>query len=303
MTRPVYVVGAGALGSLLGALLSRRTQVEIVGRPKHVEAIRRQGGLRVSVSAPGVYPLEVSERLHQPPPEAIVLLTVKAFDLRGVLTELAPRLDPSHLVVVLQNGLGIRTLATSVLGRPVLRAVTFMAAAFEAPGHVAFNAPGKTYFPAGGEVLDLWRSSGMPAEQVGDIDTYVWRKLAINAVINPLSALLGVPNGDLLRLRGLPRGLVEEVVQVASRAGQGLETEETLAKVEASMRQTARNTSSMLQDLRAGRQTEIEWINGRIVALAEEYGLDVPRNQQLLELVRFAARSAAENRRPAGVTS
>ncbi|HZM15260.1 MAG TPA: 2-dehydropantoate 2-reductase [Candidatus Krumholzibacteria bacterium] len=303
MTRPVYVVGAGALGSLLGALLSRRTQVEIVGRPKHVEAIRRQGGLRVSVSAPGVYPLEVSERLHPPPPEAIVLLTVKAFDLRGVLTELAPRLDPSHLVVVLQNGLGIRTLATSVLGRPVLRAVTFMAAAFEAPGHVAFNAPGKTYFPAGGEVLDLWRSSGMPAEQVGDIDTYVWRKLAINAVINPLSALLGVPNGDLLRLRGLPRGLVEEVVQVASRAGQGLETEETLAKVEASMRQTARNTSSMLQDLRAGRQTEIEWINGRIVALAEEYGLDVPRNQQLLELVRFAARSAAENRRPAGVTS
>ena len=303
MTRPVYVLGAGALGSLLGALLSRCTAVELVARPQHAEAIRRQGGLRLSVTAPGLYPLSVSEHLRPLPADALVLVTVKAFDLEPTLTALAPRLDRSHLVMVLQNGLGIRHLATRTLGRPVLRAVTFMAAACEAPGHVAFNAMGKTYLPSGGEVLDLWRASGMPAEAVEDIDTYVWRKLAINAVINPLSALLRVPNGELLRLHTVARGLVQEVVEVATRAGQHLDTEETLVKVEASMRQTSRNTSSMLQDLRAGRRTEIDWINGAIVRLADEHGLDVPRNRQLMELVRCAARLAARELRPAGMST
>lgn len=297
MIRPVYVLGAGALGSLLGALLSRCTSVELLAREAHADAIQRQGGLRLSVTAPGLYPLKVSPRLHRPPPDALVLVTVKAFDLEAMLSALAPRLDSSHLVVVLQNGLGIRDLATRTLGRPVVRAVTFMAAAFEAPGHVAFNARGKTYLPGCGEVLELWRSSGMPAEAVDDIGTYVWRKLAINAVINPLSALLRVPNGELLGLPEVARGLVQEVVQVANQAGQTLDAAETLAKVEASMRQTARNTSSMLQDLRAGRRTEIDWINGAIVRLADEHALAVPRNRQLLELVRFAASLAAQERR------
>ncbi len=303
MTRPLFVLGAGALGSLLGALLSRWTRVELLARAEHAAAIRRQGGLRLSGTAAGLYSVAVRDEPRDPPPDAIVLVTVKAFDLEAALAELAPRLDSSHLVVVLQNGLGIRNLAERVLRRPVVRGVTFMAAALESPGHVAFNAMGKTYLPCGGEVLDLWRRGGMPVEHVGDIDTYVWRKLAINAVINPLSALLGVPNGELLPLMTIARGLVEEVVQVATREGQHLELEETLAKVEASMQQTARNTSSMLQDIHAGRQTEIDWINGAIVERGARHGLAVPRHRQLLELVRFAARIASQQSRPANLAS
>ncbi len=297
MNRPVIVLGAGALGSLLGALLSRVTSVLLVARPTHAEAIRRQGGLRLAVTRPGLYPVEVADRLRALPPDAVVLVTVKAFALEAALRELAPRLGPSHLVVVLQNGLGIRDLARRVLGRPVLRAVTFLAAACEAPGHVAFNAVGKTYLSGDGEVRELWRQSGMPADHVASIDTYVWRKLSINAVINPLSALLRVPNGELLQLHGVAQGLVEEVVQVARCEGQALEVQETLAKVQASMRQTARNPSSMLQDLRAGRQTEIDWINGAVVDLAAKHGLAVPCNRMILELVRYAARVAARQPR------
>lgn len=301
MNRPVIVFGAGALGSLLGAQLSRVAAVQLVARPAHAQAIRRQGGLRLAVTRPGLYPLEVADRLGTPPPGAVVLVTVKAFDLEAALCELAPRLGPSHLVVVLQNGLGIRDLAGRVLGRPVLRAVTFLAAALDAPGHVAFNAMGKTYLSGDGEVLELWRQCDMPADAVGCIDTYVWRKLAINAVINPLSALLRVPNGELLHLHGVARGLVEEVVAVARCEGQALDVEETLGKVEASMRQTACNPSSMLQDLRAGRQTEIEWINGAVVALAARHGIPVPCNRQIFSLVRHAARVAA--RQPRAATS
>jgi 2-dehydropantoate 2-reductase len=289
----VYVYGAGALGSLLGALLGRATDVDLLARSAHARAIRRQGGVRLSVTRPGLYPVRATESPQPPPEGAVVLVTVKAFDLQPALERLAPHLGPSHLVVVLQNGLGIRGPAERALGRPVLRAVTFMAASLEEPGHVAFNAPGKTYFPRGTEVLDLWRRADMPAVEVDDIDTYVWRKLAINAVINPLSALLRVPNGQLLQLPWITRALVQELVQVARREGQELEVAATLAKVASSMRQTSRNSSSMLQDVRAGRRTEIDWINGAVVRLAGKHGIDAPTHRLVLELVHFVARSAA----------
>lgn len=287
MFRPVYVYGAGALGSALGALLSKRTQVTLLARPDHAAAIAAQGGLRLLAEHAGLYPLQATPVAHPPEPSAIVLVTVKAFDLELALHQLAPRLDSSHVVVVLQNGLGIRRLAEGALGRPVIRAVTFTAAAYLGPGQVALNAIGKTYLPAASEVRALWQACDMPVEEVADIETYVWRKLAINAVINPLSALLGVPNGALLALAETARPLVDELVQVARREGQPLEAGETLAKVLASMRQTARNTSSMLQDIRAGRRTEIDWINGSIVERAGRHGIDVPRHRLLVDLIHF----------------
>jgi 2-dehydropantoate 2-reductase len=291
------------LGSLLGALLSRAAPVELLARPDHAAAIRHQGGVHVSVTRPGIYPVRVRESGGALPEAAIVLMTVKAFDLESALQALAPRLDASHLVVVLQNGLGIRSLAERVLGRSVVRAVTFMAASQEAPGRVAFNAAGKTYLPANGEVLELWRRCDMPAVQVDDIETYVWRKLAINAVINPLSALLHVTNGELVSLQRVAERLVQELAEVARREGQSLEPQETVAKVLSSMQQTSLNSSSMLQDVRAGRRTEIDWINGAIVRLAQKHALAVPAHTQLVDLVHFVERHVHSRARSSRVLS
>ena len=291
MNRPIVVFGAGALGSLLAARLGRAGSVSLVARGPSARAIAR-GGIRVEGIDPGRYPVRVlgSGRLPQ---SALVLLTVKAYDLGAALGELAPRLDGSHVVVVLQNGLGVATLAERLLGRPVVRGVTFLAATRRGPGSVAYNAVGKTYFPAGCEgVMGAWRACGLPAVVVPNLLTYVWRKLAINAVINPLSALLGVPNGELVALRSTTRQLVLETSAVARRVGQPLDPRETLAKVRASMRQTSENTSSMLQDVRGGKPTEIDWINGAIVRLADRYGIQVPVNRQLVEMLRFLERRA-----------
>ena len=290
--RPITVYGAGALGSVLGALLSQKNKVTLVGRRAHVEAIRAQGGLRVTGHRAGLYRLEATtdERV---PEGAIVLVTVKAFDLQAALQQLARSLNESHLVVVLQNGLGIRDLAERVLGREVVRSVTFTAASLEEPGHVALNALGKTYFPAQKELLSLWESCGIPAVEVDDMGTYVWRKLAINAVINPLSALLGVRNGELRRLQNTAHELVRELIPVASAEGIVLDLEETISKVLASMEQTGSNCSSMLQDIRSHRLTEIEWINGAVVRLARKHGVPVPCHQQLLELVHFVEQQAS----------
>jgi 2-dehydropantoate 2-reductase len=280
---------------VLGALLSQRTAVTLVGRAPHVDAIHRQGGLHVSGQRDGLYRLQATTRIELQP-GALILVTVKAFDLESALRELAPRLDSSHLVVVLQNGLGIRKLAERVLDREVVRAVTFTAAALEEPGHVALNALGKTYFPACRELLDTWESCGIPAVRVDDMGMYEWRKLAINSVINPLSALLRVRNGALQRLRQTTFELVQELVPVAHAEGIPLDLEETFSKVLASMEQTGSNRSSMLQDIRAHRLTEIEWINGAIVRLARKHDIAVPRHQQLLELVHFVEQPEPKRR-------
>jgi 2-dehydropantoate 2-reductase len=299
VSRPVVIVGAGALGTLLAAHFAGRGPVSIVARGATARALRRRRRVRLLGIAAGSYPVELATPASLRA-AALVLVTVKAYDLEAVLRQLGPRLAPRQRVVVLQNGLGIRSAAERVLGREVIRGVTFLAAAGLGPGQAAFHAVGKTYFPAASEeVMRAWRDTGLPAVVVPDLLTYVWRKLAINAVINPLSALLAVPNGALAPLRHTTRQIVDEVVQVARCTGQPLEAHATLAKVRASMRQTAANPSSMLQDVRGGRPTEIDWINGAIVRLADRHGVAVPVNRGLVELVRFVeqrARHAASPR-------
>jgi 2-dehydropantoate 2-reductase len=282
----VQVVGAGALGCILAAAFSRVRRVRVVARGATADALRAAGGIRVRGLAGGLYPVEVRDRLELDPEPSVVLLTVKAYDLEPVLRALAPQLAVSHLVVVLQNGLGIRALAAQVLGRDVIRGVTFLAANRSRPGEVEYNAAGKTYLPAIHEVVRLWDEAGLPVQSVDDVRTYVWRKLAINAVINPLTAILNVENRFLARLPQSTRGLIDELVAVARSAGVNLDAEESHDKVQASIRQTGTNVSSMLQDIRAGRRTEIDWINGAVVRIANDHRIPVPRHAQLLDLVR-----------------
>jgi len=281
----IQVVGAGALGCLLAAMVSRSHPVSIVARPSTAARLRGQGGIRVHGLQAGLYPVDVMETFDPTPDPTVVVVAVKAYDLESALRSLAPRLGPAHLVVVLQNGLGIRSLASAVLGRAVVRGVTFLAANRPRLGEVEYNAAGKTYFPASEEVVGLWNAAGLPVQAVEDVRTYVWRKLAINAVINPLTALLGVENGALARIPLATRLLVEELVPVAVAAGISLDIDETYDKVVASIHQTGHNVSSMLQDVRARRPTEIDWINGALVRIASEHGIPVAGHRLLVDLL------------------
>lgn len=295
MSQPTLVVGGGALGCLLAGLFARHGPAALLARPATAQALRERGGIRVEGVAAGE---SVPEIITAPrvPAGACVLVAVKAYDLDPALVSLRPHLPDDCEVVLLQNGIGIRSTGEQILRRPVTRGVTFLAAERLAPGVVRFNAAGKTYFPPASRAAKVWERAGLPVETVGDVHVYVWRKLAINAVINPLSALLGVENGALESLPETAAALIQELVPVAAARGIALDPGETLEKVLASMRQTARNPSSMLQDLRAGRPTEINWINGAIVHLAERHGIPTPRHRLLAEMVRFAERRAL--RRP-----
>jgi len=122
-----------------------------------------------------------------------------------------------------------------------------------------------------------------------DITVAQWRKLAINCVINPLTALHGCRNGELADNRELSKlviAMCREVALIGAAAGQGTAIAELERVVFNVIRHTAQNRSSMLQDIEAGRHTEIDYINGYAVRVATQHGVDTPLNRQILQEVR-----------------
>jgi 2-dehydropantoate 2-reductase len=124
---------------------------------------------------------------------------------------------------------------------------------------------------------------------VDDIEVVLWRKLVVNVGINALTAILGVPNGELLRIHdcaNLMNGAVAEAVEVARYCGIHLNPMEEIERVRAVCRSTTSNISSMLQDVRRKKKTEIDQLNGVVVKMAASYGMTAPVNEVLTALVR-----------------
>jgi 2-dehydropantoate 2-reductase len=137
-------------------------------------------------------------------------------------------------------------------------------------------------------VAELFAGAQLPAEAVADIWPVIWRKLAINCAINPLTALLDVQNGLLLDapVRHFMGEIALEVGQIARAAGVDLEPKELPRAVEEVCRLTAANVSSMLQDTRAERHTEIDQLNGAVAKVAEKVGAKAPLNMALTALLK-----------------
>ncbi|TAM89499.1 2-dehydropantoate 2-reductase [bacterium] len=145
-------------------------------------------------------------------------------------------------------------------------------------------------------VRDLLTAAGLRVQTVYDIRPQIWGKLVANAAINPITALLDAPNGILLHdedARDLARAIALETVAVAEAAHISLPFHDPCEYVSSVASATAQNVSSMLADLRAGRRTEIEAINGAVVTMARRYGLRVPCNEAMVHLVRARERKNA----------
>jgi 2-dehydropantoate 2-reductase len=199
----------------------------------------------------------------------------------------------------LQNGLNNRAALRAVLGEQrVALGVTSQGATVIAPGIVRHAGHGPTYLgrdpllgPAQtarlAEVADLFNRAGLETHLVDDTDALVWGKLAVNAAINPLTALLRVPNGFLVEhetLVGVMRGVAGEVAAVAAAQGIVLPDDPGERAIGVA-RATAANRSSMLQDVLRGAPTEIETICGAVARVGDQVGVATPLNGWLSRLV------------------
>ena len=297
----ILIVGAGALGSLLAAHLALAGQPTVLcGRPSpHLAAIQRHGLILETDRDRHTVPLATATIPIATSAGDLVVLLVKSWATTAALVPWRDLLDPATPILTLQNGLGHEAAIRAALGpdREVLIGVTAQAALRPSPGVVRHTGTGPTtvgWNQGGGSrrLTDLAASLTMaswPTEAVAAIEPWRWRKLAINAAINGLTALTARPNGAVATdsgLRTVAAEVAREVGRVARARGLPLTDDELIAVIEDVARATAANRSSMLRDLETGGQTEVDAIHGAVLAEADQFGIPVPVTRLLATLIR-----------------
>lgn len=291
------VIGTGALACAFGARLARAgTPVTLAGTWR--AGLRTCGGRGIRVHEDGgswtarVNTTSLGERVDA---VDLVLVLVKSRRTESVAPLAARAVSPSGLVVTLQNGLGNREILERHAGAGrVATGIALLGATLLGPGEVRFF-PGRVVLglepgtrAAVRLVAERFRAAGIDVDLEARVECHVWRKLAANCAINPLTALAGVPNGALLERpewREELRAAAREVGMVAQAKGIDLgASAEALAEEVAAA--TAANRSSMLQDLARGAVTEIDALNGAVVAEGRRLGVSTPVNAELWRRVR-----------------
>ena len=284
--RQAVIFGAGALGSWLGARLD--PPAVLVARGEHAAAMREHG-LRLGGIEDETVAVEVAEACPDVGPDALVIAAVKTFDFEATIAALRPRLSDDTVVAVLANGLAPELELQRGLERPVVRIVAEFGATRDGPGVVSAWGGRALLGPGDDEdrVAAALTPTGLTIVRVDDLRAVAWDKMAINCVANPLAALTGARNRDLVapQLEDLRRGVVAEVMAVAAAEGITMPPD-TAARVDA-MLSRSRNLNSMAQDVLRGRPTEIDHLNGFVAALGEHHGIDTPVNLWLADMVRL----------------
>ncbi|MGQ9641115.1 MAG: ketopantoate reductase family protein [Candidatus Bathycorpusculaceae bacterium] len=286
----IYVLGAGAIGSIYGALLSRKNSVTLIGRKTHVDAINMDG-LSVSGDLNEVFHVKAETEIREIPHDALIILTTKAHETSDAIKGIKRLLRKNTTILIIQNGLGNEKVVNKIVGDKanVLRGVTMMAAEFFEPGKVRFWS-GETVMEndeVTENIAKVFNECGLKTRLTNDIARETWCKLITNCVINPLTVLLRVRNREIgsETLKAVRHEIVKECIQVAKAEGIRLpnnleeEIDEKIAKYT--------NFSSMYQDILKGEKTEIDFLNGKIVELARRHGIPTPVNETLVSFIKF----------------
>ncbi|MGD9675400.1 MAG: ketopantoate reductase family protein [Candidatus Bipolaricaulia bacterium] len=296
----VGIIGGGALGSLFASFFAN-DEVHLLEPVNldHGAAIHRDGLVVLEEGSTRTARVRVSARPDEIGVCDIVLLCVKAPFTHEALASARALVGSLTLLVSLQNGFGItEILSEFVPAERVFRGVTSQGSTFLGPGKIRHAGAGKTVVgPASPlaspedrkRVEELFRGARIPFEMVASVDRLVWEKLLVNVGINALTGIFDVKNGVLVQdedLRAILRAAVGEAVAVARAEGVPFDLDAEVKRVEEVARITGENVSSMLQDVRARRVTEIDFINGAVVRLAARHGMETPVNRLLSILVR-----------------
>ena len=290
MAESIGIVGGGALGTLLGARLAKAGhRVGVVVRsPARREALLREG-----------WGFRVEERADALARCTLVYLCVKAFDTAEAAVALAP-LPSTVGLASLQNGWGnLDTLERAMPDRPLVAGATALGAYIDEHGLLQTSVAGGTTFASwdGTEIrwaeyaATLFESAGLRAETRRHARQVLWRKLVLNAAVNPLSALRGRTNGDILEqpsLLPIAEAAAREAAHVGTTLGYWEPGVDPAAIVRALIEETKGNRSSMTEDLARGRRTEIEEIVGAVLRAAAEQDRPVPVLAALHALLRAA---------------
>ncbi|KAF1051259.1 MAG: 2-dehydropantoate 2-reductase [Stenotrophomonas maltophilia] len=289
-----YILGAGSLGCLWAARLARAGQpVQLLLRDRQrLNRYRALGGVHLREGdQQSLYPIP-AQTADQTAPIQRLLLACKAYDAEEAAASVAHRLAPGAELILLQNGMGSQQAVAARLPRArCLYASSTEGAYRESDYSVVFAGQGLTWLgdEAGGSApawLATLEQAGIPAQWTEQIVERLWRKLALNCAINPLTVLQQCRNGELARHAAEVAALNDELGQLLHALGLEAAARDLQAEVEQVIAATAANYSSMYQDVAAGRRTEITFLLGRACQQALHLQLDLPRLQTLHHALR-----------------
>ena len=284
-----HILGVGSLGTLWAARLARAgLPVSLLLRDSDSLArYRAAGGLSlVEDGRCSLYPIP-AQTPRTSPPITRLLLACKAYDAEEAAASLAPRLHPGAEIVLLQNGLGSQQAVAERLPKASCIFASSTEGAFRdgafrvvfaGAGHTWLGQPGQATAPAW---LDELSRAGIPHQWTADILGKLWHKLALNCAINPLTVLHDCRNGGLRDFPDEVALLCDELVTLLRRLGQDAAATGLHQQVMQVIESTAANYSSMYQDVKAGRRTEISYLLGHACREAQRLGLNLPQLSRL----------------------
>ena len=292
------IVGCGSLGSLFAALLSPHVDLAVLGHwPAQIAHLRASGLTLVRPDGRrSTHRFPVHNDPAQLPPSDLALVLVKSHQTARAAAEIQHFLAADGLALTLQNGLGNVEILSAVLGsNRVGQGITALGANVPAPGVVNFAGHGPTHLARSAanqahvqELYSTLQAAGLETHLADDLRRLAWGKLAINAAINPLTALLRVPNGFLAG-HDLARQLLftaaAETAAVARALAIDLPYPDAPQRALAVAQATAANRSSMLQDVLRGAPTEIDAICGAVVHHGRQSNVPTPLNVEYLRLI------------------
>jgi 2-dehydropantoate 2-reductase len=315
----ILILGVGAIGSVFGGLLAKDGhEVVLLGRGDHFKNIREHG-LRISGIWGGhqinhfkAYNTISEIKKNEFKPFDLALLTVKAYDSEKILSEFKKYFSCVPPVIALQNGLGNLELLTNFVGKEkAIGGRVIFGAEIIKPGHVKVTVYAEEVMIGGNmggisekkveEIANIINKSGIPTLATNEIEKYIWAKSLYNCTLNPLGSILEVNYGELLRdkaTRKIMSSIIKEIFWVVKKRKIGffwknsLEFEEVLFN--RLIPATSSHFPSMLQDIKKGKKTEIDFLNGKLVSMGEDIGIDLPVNKTIFNLIKSKERLYAK---------
>ena len=282
------VYGAGALGSLFAALLSKKHDVLIVGREKHVEAIEKNGLIVEGLSNGIFHPKTRWDGSRY----ELIILTTKAYDTKKAVEEAVERFGKLPFLS-LQNGLNNEEEIASIVGyENVIGGITNHGVTFIDYGKIRHAGYGETVIgEMDGKISNRIRKIAKAFNEAGietriskKIKEEIWRKVVINSAINPLTTIFKCKNGAIMKYKNLIKEICDEGSKIARKEGYVID--DAFKKTMEIIEKTADNYSSMLQDVMNGKRTEIEEINGAIANAGEKHGIKACYNIVLTKIIK-----------------
>jgi len=297
----IVIVGPGAMGCLLTSFLTKSKENIWWLLDKNKERalkIHEEGIIMEGISGNWQTKVKVTADPREIEQPDLIIICVKSYDTKEAMLHVKPIIGQNTKILTLQNGLGNIEIIGEVAGNDrVIGGATNLGATLLDVGRVRHAGCGETVIgrldakiiPEMRAIREIFNKVGLETRISKDIKGLLWSKLIINVGINALTAITKLNNGKLIEFVGTRRILreaVTEAIKIAKRKRIKLIYDDPIAKVEAVCEATAKNISSMLQDVLRKKRTEIDFINGVIVRLGQELGIPTPVNSMLVDLVK-----------------